>query len=252
MNYATIVDNCVTEQPFTVGNFTPTLKLKMMKNRIIRYGVFFTALVSLVSCKNNEVETAAVDKIASLESYIDSLENVNAQEVEANWDQIAADYNQRSAASKEAIASLGEDVKLRNQSRLDSIDARYFVIRTSVEAVKIPVKVNPNQVLRDTFFGAGKLGEDMNFSWVNKDNILETYQTFFDAYKANKENFTREDYDEVKLIYEALDSRKNTVEKEGLTSEDNTKIASIKFKFAPMFKVNRIGAKARENEEAKE
>ena len=29
-------------------------------------------------------------------------------------------------------------------------------------------------------------------------------------------------------------------------------IASIKFKFAPMFKMNRIGAKARENEEAKE
>jgi hypothetical protein len=135
---------------------------------------------------------------------------------------------------------------------LDSVNARYFVVRTSVEAIKVPVKLNPNQTLRDTFFGAGKLGDDMNFSWVNKDNILDTYQTFFDAYKNNKENFTREDYDEVKLIYEALDSRKNTVEKEGLSSEDNTKIASIKFKFAPMFKMNRIGAKARENEEAKE
>jgi hypothetical protein len=73
-----------------------------------------------------------------------------------------------------------------------------------------------------------------------------------DRYKANKGNFSREDYDEVKLIYEALDSRKNTVEKEGLSSSDNMKVASIKFKFAPMFKVNRIGAKARENEEAKE
>ncbi len=98
----------------------------------------------------------------------------------------------------------------------------------------------------------GKVGEDMNFAWVNKDNILQVYQDFYDSYKENKENFSREDYDEVKLLYEALDSRKNTVEKEGLTTEDNNKIASIKFKFAPMFKVNRMGAKARENTEAKE
>ncbi len=233
-------------------NFTPTLKLKMMKNRIIRYGVFFTALVSFVSCKNNDAEKAADERIAALESYVDSLENVKTEDAEANWEQIAADYDRRTAESNEAIATLGDDIKPRNQARLDSINARYFVIRTTVEEAKVPVKVNPNQALRDTFFGAGKLGEDMNFSWVNKDNILDTYQTFFDAYKNNKEDFTREDYDEVKLIYEALDSRKNTVEKEGLSSEDNTKIASIKFKFAPMFKMNRIGAKARENEEAKE
>jgi hypothetical protein len=224
----------------------------MMKNKIIRYGVFFTALVSFVSCKDKEAETAADEKITSLESYIDSLENVKAEDAEANWDRIVVDYENRTAASNEAIALLGEDLKPRNQARLDSVNARYFVVRTSVEAIKVPVKLNPNQTLRDTFFGAGKLGDDMNFSWVNKDNILDTYQTFFDAYKNNKENFTREDYDEVKLIYEALDSRKNTVEKEGLSSEDNTKIASIKFKFAPMFKMNRIGAKARENEEAKE
>ena len=223
-----------------------------MKNRIIRYGVFFTALVSFVSCKNNDSEKAADERIAALESYVDSLENVKTEDAEANWEQISADYDRRTAESNEAIAILGDDIKPRNQARLDSVNARYFVIRTSVETAKVPVKVNPNQALRDTFFGAGKLGEDMNFSWVNKDNILDTYQTFFDAYKNNKENFTREDYDEVKLIYEALDSRKNTVEKEGLTSEDNTKIASIKFKFAPMFKMNRIGAKARENEEAKE
>jgi len=224
----------------------------MMKNRIIRYGVFFTALVSFVSCKNNDSEKAADERIAALESYVDSLENVKTEDAEANWEQISADYDRRTAESNEAIAILGDDIKPRNQARLDSVNARYFVIRTSVETAKVPVKVNPNQALRDTFFGAGKLGEDMNFSWVNKDNILDTYQTFFDAYKNNKENFTREDYDEVKLIYEALDSRKNTVEKEGLSSEDNTKIASIKFKFAPMFKMNRIGAKARENEEAKE
>ena len=63
---------------------------------------------------------------------------------------------------------------------------------------------------------------------------------------------SREDWDEIKLMYEALDSRKNTVEKEGLTKEDNRKIAGLKFKFAPMLTVNRMGAKSEEMKEAKE
>ena len=75
---------------------------------------------------------------------------------------------------------------------------------------------------------------------------------FFEAYKNNKEGFSREDYDEIKLMYEALDTRKNTVEKEGLSSSDNADISSIKMKFGPMFKVNRVGAKSREGSEAKE
>jgi hypothetical protein len=52
-------------------------------------------------------------------------------------------------------------------------------------------------------------------------------------------------------MYEALDSRKNTVEKEGLSSKDNLKIAGLKIKFAAMAKVNRVGAKGDEMAEAK-
>ncbi|WP_439553721.1 hypothetical protein [Flavobacterium macrobrachii] len=223
-----------------------------MKKSILKYGVFFVAAVSLVSCKNKELEIAD-KKIASLESYVDSIEAINLEETETNWDRISSDFDRKNLESSDAVSKLTEDVKYTSQAKIDSINARYVIVKTTIEtkAAKKQV-INPNQLLRDRFFGAGKIGEDMNFSWVNKDNILTTYQSFFDTYKANKSDFSREDYDEVKLMYEALDTRKNTVEKEGLSSSDNTKIASIKFKFSPMFKVNRIGAKARENEEAKE
>jgi len=223
-----------------------------MKKSILKYGVFFVAVVSLVSCKNKELEIAD-KKIASLESYVDSIEAINLEETETNWDRISSDFDRKNLESSDAVSKLTEDVKYTSQAKIDSINARYVIVKTTIEtkAAKKQV-INPNQLLRDRFFGSGKIGEDMNFSWVNKDNILSTYQSFFDTYKANKSDFSREDYDEVKLMYEALDTRKNKVEKEGLSSSDNTKIASIKFKFAPMFKVNRIGAKARENEEAKE
>lgn len=222
-----------------------------MKNRILHYGMLTVLLITIVSCKNKEKE-AADQKIAALQTYIDSLEDVKTADVETNWDRISTDFDRKTKESNEAVAQLNEDVKAKSQARVDSLNVRYGIIKSSVELAKSPVNVNPNQKLRNLFFGVDKIGEDMNFSWVNKDNIVDTYQKFFDSYKANKDKFSREDFDEVKLIYEALDSRKNTVEKEGLSSSDNMKIASIKFKFAPMFKVNRIGAKARENEEAKE
>lgn len=237
-----------------VCNFTSNIKtIIIMKKIALKFGIFSMVALGLVSCKNEEKEMAD-KRISSLESYVDSLKAVSAADLETNWNQISIDYDRKTTEANDAVAKLNEDVKAASQEKLNSASMKYNEVKATVtesmEAKK--VVVNPNQMLRNKFFGAGKIGEDMNFSWVNKDNILNTYETFFQAYKDNKGNFSREDYDEVKLMYEALDSRKNTVEKEGLSSEDNGKIASIKFKFAPMFKINRIGAKARENEAAKE
>ena len=86
---------------------------------------------------------------------------------------------------------------------------------------------------------------------AKKDNILKVYNDFYNEFDKNKDSYSREDFDEIKTLYEALDSRKNTVENEGLTSHDNGKIAEIKFKFGPKFKWERMGAKAEENAEAK-
>jgi hypothetical protein len=223
-----------------------------MKKIALKFGLFSMVALGLVSCKNEEKELAD-KRIASLESYVDSLKAVNAADLETNWDQIATDFDRKTAEANDALAKLNEDVKVKSQEQITLATSKYEEVKSSVVASMETKKVaaNPKQMLRDRFFGAGKVGEDMSFAWVNKDNILNVYETFFQAYKDNKSNFSREDYDEVKLMYEALDSRKNTVEKEGLSSEDNGKIAGIKLKFAPMFKVNRIGAKAEETADAK-
>lgn len=225
-----------------------------MKKGILKFGLFSMVLLGLVSCKNDEKELAD-KRISELESYVDSLKTVAAADMESNWDQIAADFDRKSTEADAALANLDEETRNTSQQKIDAARSSYDGFKVTLEtkaAETNAVASNPNQMLRDRFFGAGKVGEDMNFSWVNKDNILSVYDAFFQSYKDNKESFTREDYDEVKLMYEALDSRKNTVEKEGLSSEDNGKIASIKFKFGPMFKMNRMGAKSRETAEAKE
>ncbi|MBC7524935.1 MAG: hypothetical protein H7239_10895 [Flavobacterium sp.] len=232
-----------------------------MKNNVLKLGVLAFTIVAFVSCKDEKKEEAE-KKVDTYVTYVDSLETISAADAKANWKTIEANYEMRTTETQNAIAELKENAK--EQEKIDASKQKYEAMKAKMQAEMdaetvaantkkdVAVKSNPNQILRDRLFGAGKIGEDMSFAWVNKDNILKVYENFFQSYKDSKSKFTREDYDEVKMMYEALDSRKNTVEKEGLTSADNMKIASIKFKFAPMFKINRIGAKTRENEKAKE
>jgi len=223
-----------------------------MKKNLFTIGILTLTFFAFTSCKDEKKE-AAEKSVNNYVTYVDSVGTVPSDEAKANWEAIDATYQDKVSEADLALAEAKENEALREKlasgkAKYEALKAKY---QAEIEAAKAKAKT-PNQLLRDRFFGEGKIGEDMDFSWVNKDNILKTYEDFFQSYKDNKHDFTREDYDEVKLLYEALDARKNTVEKEGLRSEDNAKIAAIKLKFAPMFKVNRIGAKARENAETKD
>lgn len=223
-----------------------------MKKNLFTTGLLTMSFLALTSCKDEKKE-AAEKSVNNYVTYVDSVSSVPEDDAKANWGAIDASYQARATEAETNLAAAKDDEALRE--KLADSKAKYEALKAKYQAemeAKAAKPKTPNQLVRDRFFGEGKVGEDMDFSWVNKDNILQVYQDFLDSYEKNKGDFSREDYDEVKLLYEALDARKNTVEKEGLTSEDNRKIASIKFRFAPMFKVNRIGAKSRENQEAKD
>ncbi len=218
-----------------------------MKKNVFTLGILAMSFLALTSCKDGKDD--ADTTVNNYVTYVDSIENVSEEDARANWEAIDAEYQARVTVADNSAAD-NEELREKlatSKAKYEALRAKYTVKVEPVEAT-----ANPKRILRDRLFGEGKMGDDMSFAWVNKDNILQVYQDFYDSYKANKEDFSREDYDEIKLLYEALDTRKNTVEKEGLSSEDNNKIASIKFRFAPMFKVNRIGSKADENQDAKD
>jgi hypothetical protein len=241
-----------------------------MKKNVLKLGLFSMILVGMVSCKNPQKELAD-KRITELESFVDSLKTLSPEDKETNWNTIASSFDTKSNNATEAIVALDEKDKPTAEGKVAASKARYdeYKATSNVETGAFPESLtetttpaankvdekaesNPSAVLRSRLFGGGKIGNDMDFSWVNKDNILNVYDDFFSSYKEYKGEFTREDFDEAKLLYEALDSRKNTVEKEGLSAADNGKIAAIKLKLAPMFKINRMGAKSRENQESKE
>ena len=224
-----------------------------MKSTKMVLGLAVIAL-GFTSCKD-EKAVEAEKTVDSYVMYVDSLGNVASEDAKENWDGIEATYQIKSGDAQAALANMKDNTAA--QERLAAATAKYEAMKAKYEAevqenAKVAVSANPKQQLRNALFGEGKIGDDMNFSWVNKDNILGIYQNFVNTVDTNKDVYSREDWDEVKLMYEALDSRKNTVEKEGLSGEDNRKIAGLKLKFAPMYTVNRMGAKSGEMKRAKE
>ncbi|MFL9844340.1 hypothetical protein [Flavobacterium rhizosphaerae] len=216
-----------------------------MRNLKVVLGAIAITL-SLASCKD-EAKMTAERNVDHYVVYVDSIDRLDSNDRVVNWDAIEAEYNAKMSEAEANMEKLDEKAK----ERYNEAKAKYDQIKNDAKE-----SMNSNSgsdTLAATFFGPGNVvGNDMSFAWVNKDNILSVYQNFFETFKSNKDSYSRQDLDKIKAWYEALDARKNTVEKEGLTSEDNNKIAEIKVKFAPMFKWERITAKGEENEDAKE
>ncbi|MFC4817225.1 DUF6565 domain-containing protein [Flavobacterium sp. GCM10023249] len=222
-----------------------------MKNRNLFLGLAMIIVFGFSSC-NDEKELRAKKVVESYITYVDSVEKVSVEDPEANWVEIEAEYLVK-VSDVEIVLDELED-KSQFEAKIIRAKAKYESMKDRMEIKEelAMTSVSPKQKMRNALFGKGKIGDDMKFNWVNKDNILSVYEQFVRTVESNKDSYSREDWDEIKMMYEALDSRKNTVEKEGLSSEDNRKIAALKLKFAPMYRLNRILAKSAEMEKAKE
>lgn len=217
---------------------------------------------SFASCKS-ETEKTAEKNVDRYVVFVDSINGLDAAERSANWAAIEMAYNERMAEADAAIAELKDNAEA--QKKLAESRSKYDGVKMAAEteakakmeqeqaaaAAATPATTGGN--MADMYFGAGNVvGNDMKFAWVNKSNILGVYQKFVETFNANKDGYSRQDFDKIKAWYEALDTRKNTVEKEGLAGEDNRKIAALKLEFAPKFKWERMTAKSAENANAKE
>lgn len=219
-----------------------------MKNLKRTLGVLAIA-VSLTACTDEKNKQAEKD-VTMYVNYVDSVSNIQMDKAAVEWEKIQSDYDRLKMNAENALTGEAENKDLRESINNTTVIYEEYKIKVVTEKEKID-KENAKEIIRKTLLGDGYDGSDITFNWVNKDNILNVYNNFVTTVEKNKDAYSREDWDEIKLIYEALDTRKNTVEKEGLTTADNLKIGALKTKFAPMYTLNRIGAKSEENEEAK-
>ena len=212
-------------------------------------------MTGFAACTNSGSKTAKQDA-ASLTQYVDSVESLPPVYTVENWTTIDNGYQERALRAEKTMAELEADDKAKAQASKDkyaALKASYEVKLKEKEAEAKIALTTPDyrQVLRNRLFGEGKIGADMKFAFVTAENIHDVYKNFVNAVEDNKDAYTREDWDEIKVLYEALDVRKNAVEKD-LATADNIKIARLKVRFAAVKATHRGGTKAAENEKAKQ
>lgn len=210
-------------------------------------------MIGFTACTNTEKETAKKD-VESLTVYVDSVESATPVYTSANWTVIDNGYQERILIADKSIEKLDADDKAKaeaSKAKYAALKADYEAkIKAAEAASTAPATNDYRLILRNRLFGEGKIGADMKFDYVTAQNVLSVYENFVNAVEANKDEFTREDWDEIKVLYEALDSRKNAVEKD-LAAGDNLKIAGLKIKFAAIKATHRVITKITENEKVK-
>lgn len=244
----------------------------MKKINVIVIGMLI--ITGFVSCKNSENDAAKQD-VVNLNMYVDSVEKATPIYTVGNWSSLDDGYQMRAMQAEKNMAML----EAADKEKLEASKTRYATLKANYEAKlkeqeatsnmklketegKLRNEINENnsntvqatpdyrQVLRNRLFGEGKIGADMKFEFVNAQNIYSVYKNFVNTVADNKDNYTREDWDEIKVLYEALDTRKNAVEKD-LAGSDNRQIALLKVRFATIKATHRAGTKGAENEAAK-
>ena len=218
-----------------------TIKLTLA---IVAIGVLFS------SCKDSKKELAQ-EKVESYESFIDSVSQLEHREAMHNWEAIENNYKVIKVETDNTLVLVQENSELQKEMDESTLEYETFKANMMAEHERMAI-ANSKLMMQQSLLGSGYARGDMKFTWINKDNILSVYDNFVTTVHKNKDSYSREDWDEIKLLYEAIDTRKNTVENEGLTSADNRKIAGLKLKFAPMYTFNRMGAKSEENAAAKQ
>jgi len=226
-------------------------KVKNMTNQLKLIAGILLMLVGISSCMNKNRDKARMEA-QSFNTYVDSIDRADHTYTAENWQAIDREYNAREARLQEKIADLEAEDKAKTEEsrqKYAALKARYE--QKLSENNSTTVVVDNKQSLRDALFGMGRINADMRFDWVTPSNILSTYENFVNTVNANKDKYSREDWDEIKLMYEALDTRKNEIEKE-ISGSDNRKIAMQKVKFVEIKAANRPMMKEEENSKAKE
>ena len=216
--------------------------------------VMCAALVisGFIACKNSP--TRAQQDATNLNNYVDSVENLTPVYTAASWSNLDNGYMVRLTKTDNTMATLEASDKARlDESKVHyaALKATYEVKIKEAEASAVITAQDYREALRNKLFGEGVIGSDMSFGFATANNLLSIYRNFVNTVADNKNNYTREDWDEIKVLYEALDTRKNTVEKK-LPDGDNRKIAGLKIKFSLIKATHRGGTKGEENKAAKE
>ncbi|MDI1235380.1 MAG: hypothetical protein PSX81_13955 [bacterium] len=210
------------------------------------------SIVALVACNSGSNTQELSAQVENLQKWIDSVKTANVVYDSTTLETLDGQYKMASADLAANTDKLKEEEKAKleaSQKSWDEYKVVYVEKMNASKAAEAPAMTGFNDeakiVMAKTIFGNVAMMNTMDFSWVNASNILSTYNGFYDKFNTNKSSYDADQLAYVKALYEALDTRKNEVEKEKeFKGTDNIKIAQTKTKFAALFATEKTGSKS--------
>ena len=144
-----------------------------MKN-LNKFLVLAAIAIIMSSCKDEKKEMAD-KKVERFKTYVDSISGVATEEASENWESIEAKYEQTKMEAEKALNNL--ENKAEKEADMDKIATKY-------EEYKAEIVQKRNSMFRENLRSSlftEKISDDMNFAWVNKDNIASVYSNFIDT-----------------------------------------------------------------------
>ncbi|MDF1675424.1 MAG: hypothetical protein P1U44_06865 [Vicingaceae bacterium] len=156
-----------------------------------------------------------------------------------NWEVIEKEYKEKVTVIDQKTDELESEIK-----------EEYEQLKKDYEELKI--KYNAQMKEKDfdknlqKLYGAVLTNEgDMDLSAVTVSNIVDVYSSFVESVDIHKDEYTREDWDEVDVLWDALNKRKNELE-DNLSNEERMKISEDKVKYGTFKALNKLPAKSEE------
>lgn len=164
----------------------------------------------------------AEQRLDEFRSWLNQQTDKGDTAIRRNWPKVKEEMRQRNAQLEQNFDSLSEKSKQEYRdlkTRYDRWEARQD--RRQQQPLD-PAKLDnlKNKLLR----------EYSNLDKVTADNIREAYLTFMGTVRAQRRNWTQDDWDYVDYVYSQLNNRRGQVEGQ-IRTGDNIKIRALQAEY---------------------
>jgi G3E family GTPase len=137
---------------------------------------------SFTSCKSEE-EKMAEKSFDHYEKYMDSVNTIVEAEASANWQAIEAGYNDRMSEADMVLINMKDQTNA--EDRLERTKAKYTEFKNESGCKCFRTGKSKNGNSEYFFWWIYKAGADIDFTWVNKNNILKLNSDFYNEFDKN-------------------------------------------------------------------
>lgn len=196
--------------------------------------------LSMISCEDPN-ESRAENEFNEYRDYVeaesgafDNSDDWEWDEYDNNWREYDSAYQEHATGVEENLEYLSEE----NKAEYDRMQGEYENRRSMYEqrSAEEDNNIDENSISGRMYVAVDIVDpnpDNVEFSKVTAENLRETYKNFVDYIESNKGEMTDEDWENAEIIWEALNLRKNEVEKD-IPTEDNVAIGTLKVEYGAL------------------